>query len=205
MPKLDMNVASRPFRNVWPLLVFFGLLAVLSLAATVFNGVLLGSHWLKSRSVQSELRQRITRVDELEQETKAIETRLLKLNRDRLRRNTFFTNELIERRTFSWSLLLTRLEKILPDDVVMTAITPKISGDLITIRLECIAKSQEVGLELIDNLEQSPAFYEVFPETEGQEEILTYGRGLRYTLVTSYHVTQEEGDHGEVPSPQASF
>jgi type IV pilus assembly protein PilN len=68
-------------------------------------------------------------------------------------------NDLIDRRTFSWTELLNRFETTLPDEVRITAIRPKIDRERgILLAINVIARSVEDVNEFMENLEQTGAF-----------------------------------------------
>jgi hypothetical protein len=80
-------------------------------------------------------------------------------------------NELIDRRTFSWTDLFNRFETALPDDVHFSTVRPKLDpkrGIVITIVVD--AKSvNDVNL-FIEHLEATGAFAELQKLDEGIDE-----------------------------------
>jgi Tfp pilus assembly protein PilN len=76
-------------------------------------------------------------------------------------------NELIDRRTFSWTELLNRLETTLPDDAHIVAVRPKVeraNGILLTINI--VARDVDDVNRFMENLEETGAFKNPRPTTE---------------------------------------
>jgi Tfp pilus assembly protein PilN len=83
-------------------------------------------------------------------------------------------NELIDRRTFSWTELLNRFEITLPDDVRIVAVRPKLDKDKnIILTINIVARDLDDVNQFIENLEKSGAFarvlsHEEHPNDQGQ-------------------------------------
>jgi Tfp pilus assembly protein PilN len=76
-------------------------------------------------------------------------------------------NELIDRRTFSWTELLNHLETTLPDEAHIVAVRPKLdreSGIVLTINI--VARDVDDVNEFMENLEETGAFKNPRPTTE---------------------------------------
>jgi len=68
-------------------------------------------------------------------------------------------NELIDRRTFSWTDLFNRFETTLPDEVRITSVRPHVDKDhRIVLRIHVIARGAEDVNQFLENLEKSGAF-----------------------------------------------
>jgi Tfp pilus assembly protein PilN len=80
-------------------------------------------------------------------------------------------NELIDRRTFSWTALLNLFETTLPDNVRITALTPRVDRDTGTvIQVNVIARSTDDVNQFIENLSATGAFTKVRPIEERANE-----------------------------------
>ena len=124
MRPLDLNLASRPYRNntlVW--LAYIGLF----LAAVAF------SYWNVSsyRHYRVELGALDLEQGNLAEEKRDLTTRhrkilngIKKFDRVAIARRTNKANEVIEWRAFSWTRLFNRLGKVLPSNIKMTSVRP---------------------------------------------------------------------------------
>jgi hypothetical protein len=80
-------------------------------------------------------------------------------------------NDLIDRRTFSWTELFNRFETTLPDDVRIASVKPRVDrerGILLTINV--LAKTVEDVNEFIENLEKTGAFMNIRPADERNDD-----------------------------------
>jgi Tfp pilus assembly protein PilN len=177
------NLATRPFYNeraVHLLLLVIGLLAA---AATLFNvtqvvqlsrrDTRLATQASRDEASARDLRTRAARlrasVDPRALETASVDARQ--------------ANELIDRRTFSWSDLFNRLETTLPDDVRITAIRPKIDpkrGTVLTLFVA--ARNVEDVNRFIGNLDATGAFKDL----EKKDELIDDQNQLAATLQGVY-------------------
>lgn len=153
------NLATRPFYNeravhVW-LLGVAGLVAL----ATVFNvtrvlrysrsDTQLVTQASRDEARAADLRQQANRlratVDPKQIEFKSTEARV--------------ANELIDRRTFSWTELFNRLETTLPDDVRIVAVRPRLDKNrTIILAINVVARGVDDVNQFQENLEQTGAF-----------------------------------------------
>jgi Tfp pilus assembly protein PilN len=70
-------------------------------------------------------------------------------------------NDLIDRRTFSWTELFNRFETTLPDNVRITSVRPKIDKGQFQLTITIVARSVEDISQLMDRLQRTGAFTQV--------------------------------------------
>ncbi len=76
-------------------------------------------------------------------------------------------NELIDRRTFSWTELLNRLETTLPAEAHIVAVRPKVDrANGIVLTLNIVARDVDDVNQFMENLEETGAFKNPRPTTE---------------------------------------
>jgi len=175
----DLNLASRPARNeTLPTLAFvFALVALLGLTA---------KHVAVARSLMPD------RISTRRQEVDALEAEA-----DRIRRESASLRsplpdkavlarwaaikELVDKRTFSWTRLLARLETVIPEGVRIVAIAPRVDKETVHLELTAEVQSSEAGLELLKRLQQRSAFREAMPVSErSNNEVNEYRYSMRY-------------------------
>ena len=183
MKILGPNLASHPFANERPVKRTTLLVWVFALLLLAINAFLYQRHL----SDQYEQRQALRDLEEqIVLEREAIgrgETDLAALDLEQQNERVVFLNGQIARRTFSWSRLFDRLEQVLPDDVELRRVSPRILEDrrtgrnrvaaikdLVTIEIRGDAQSGEVLLEFVDNLFNHPSFTLPDLQRESQEE-----------------------------------
>jgi Tfp pilus assembly protein PilN len=155
------NLSTRPFYN--ERLVRMGLLAFLLvvLAATAFNvtRVLrysrsdsqLSEQAARDEAKASELRASAVRlratVDPKQIEFASVEARQ--------------ANDLIDRRTFSWTEIFNLFENTLPDEVRITSFRSKIEKGQIVLTITIVARGAEDVSSFMDNMEKTGVFSQV--------------------------------------------
>ncbi|MGE0456146.1 MAG: hypothetical protein AB7O37_22645 [Vicinamibacteria bacterium] len=157
---MSFNLASRPFRNDTLPNLGFGLACA---AALVFSGwharVLLDLHSAESRARRQGLVTYQKQLESLRAEAKGLRApEPEKATLDSWRA----VAELVDRRLFSWTALLERLERVLPPGVRLVSIAPAIEGPLVRLQIDAIARSREEGLSLIRVFGEA-GFDEVMP------------------------------------------
>jgi Tfp pilus assembly protein PilN len=156
------NLATRPFYNERVVRIWLLLVTLVVLAATAFNvtrvlrysrsDTQLATQASRDEARAADLRQQATRlratVDQKQIDYKQTEARV--------------ANELIDRRTFSWTELFNRLETTLPDDVRILAVRPRADRDrTIIIALTVMARGVDDVITFNRNLEQKGGFTRV--------------------------------------------
>ena len=153
------NLSTRQFYNERAVHIWMLAVAVAVAAATVFNvsrvlrysrsDTELASQASRDEARAADLRQQAARlratVDPKQVEFASTEARQ--------------ANDLIDRRTFSWTELLNRFEETLPDDVRIVSIRPRLDPKTgIVLLLSIVARSVEDIEKFMDNLETTGAF-----------------------------------------------
>ena len=167
------NLSTRPFYNERAVRQGLVVIAVVAAAATVFNvtrvltysrsGTELGTKASSDEGRAGDLRRQAARlragVDMKQIERASTEARQ--------------ANDLIDRRTFSWTELFNRFETTLPDDVRIAAVRPHIEqGQVILIDIVVLARRVEDVKTFMDNLEATRAFPSLRPVDDHTDEQL---------------------------------
>jgi len=90
--------------------------------------------------------------------------------------------ELVDKRTFSWTRLLARLETVIPEGVRIVAIAPHMDKSTVELDLTVEVQSSEAGLELLKRLQQRSAFRDAMPISDSslKDEVSEYRYSMRY-------------------------
>jgi Tfp pilus assembly protein PilN len=180
------NLSTRPFYNERMVrLSLLGLL-VLVLAATAFNvtrvvrysrsDTQLSEQAARDESRAAELRASAVRL-RATVDPKQIEFTSLEARR---------ANDLIDRRTFSWTEIFNLFESTLPDDVRITSFRSKIEKEQIVLSITIVARGAEDVSAFLDNMEHTGVFSEVGRTLE--EHVNEQGQ-LQISLETVYRPT----------------
>lgn len=165
------NLSTRPFYNVAAVRTWMTIAGIVILLATAFNV----SQVLRYSNSNTEL---VTRA--ANDEARAVE---LRRNAQKLRASVDAAqvdavsvdarqaNDLIDRRTFSWTELFNRFERTLPDDVRITSVRPTVDKERrIVLLVSVLARSVDDVNQFMENLDQTNAFLELRSREEQTNE-----------------------------------
>lgn len=174
--RAGINLSSRPFVNDRPVARVAAALWVLGALLALAAG---WSFWRYStgREDQREELARIEAAMERERETIAgLRTELAGIPLDNQNQRVRFLNQRIAERAFSWSLLFDRIAEILPADVRLLSLAPRVEsaedgdrrrraraaevehGERVHLQVNAVTRRPEAMLELIDALFASESF-----------------------------------------------
>lgn len=91
-----------------------------------------------------------------------------------------FANGIIERKTFDWIGLLNRLEGVVPAGLTLTSVEPK-SADR-TLNLSGISLNLKNIRKLMENLEESDFFSEVYLHKHAESSSADEQRGITFNI-----------------------
>ena len=165
--RLDINLASQPYedaRQFWlrwgTALVVTGILTVALLIFTVMGWFAARVDHATIASYRAEIAQR----DRTRQQAQEF------LNRPEnrsTRDQSQFINELIERKSLSWTQVLEDLEKVMPTRVHVVSIRPELGEDnQLKLKMVVGGDSRERAIELAHRMEESRHFAQTYIETE---------------------------------------
>ena len=99
-----------------------------------------------------------------------------------------YLNQLIERRSLSWTRLFAYLEDMVPPNVQLLSLNPSIgSGGAVALRIEVQGRSIADVTELIEALEKSPIFEKVVVSVEQKTDTTTTASDVNVSLMTNYY------------------
>jgi Tfp pilus assembly protein PilN len=87
-----------------------------------------------------------------------------------------YIKELVDRRAFSWTLLFSHLEAVLPDGVRLISIAPSPRAGEVLLDVSAAARSPEDAREFVRRLEGREEFDDVYLREEGE------GGEVRFTM-----------------------
>jgi Fimbrial assembly protein (PilN) len=201
---LRTNLSTRPFYNERAVHVGLAVAAGLVLGLTIINAVRV----IELSKHSTELSTRVNR-DRSEAERLIYEAARIRrgINQNELAvvvAGAREANELIDRRTFSWTAFFNQIESTLPPDVMLTSVRPLIDDKGTHISMVVLAKTPADVDEFMEKLEATGAFERVLPRNEDQT-----AEGLNRVQVEALYVPGQEPpastpgeDKGEVGQPK---
>ena len=195
MLRVPLNLASRPFfnnRKFYTASLLLGLALVVLSAANLF---LYLAHRSQSLRLNRELSNQTAEATRLEKEQQEIWARLQQPETEDFLNLVDYLNPLIAQRTFSWTRFLNQLENLLPHQVQIVAITPRIVESEIVVEIFCNARSGADYIEFISRLEEASDFYAVNLMTEDVSKSPNFF-GKHYGLQVKYRVQLPQDQAG---------
>ncbi len=209
IPALELNLATRPFRNNLPLWVAYGVAAALVLGFSAWNlwaAIDQARRLADLRESMSVIEAKLAELDA--REAKAV-AEIAEIDVEALAVRAKRANDVIDRRALSWTRLFNRMEEVQPYEVRMVSIRPVYAGGTpqpgldaapdgtVPVAVEGAAQSLEAFLEFERELVMDAHFAQVEPE---RTQILESGEVL-FTLNFLYDPEGRLGSAGEVKLP----
>jgi type IV pilus assembly protein PilN len=161
------NLSTRPFYNEGAVRSWLTILAIVAVAATIFNV----SRVLRYSRSDTELATEATRDEARAAEVRvtaaklraSVDTKQVDVASVEARQ----ANDLIDRRTFSWTELFNRLETTLPPEVRITSVRPALDRNRrITLTITVLARGVDDVNEFMERLEATGAFANLLSSEE---------------------------------------
>lgn len=192
------NLATRPFYNEPAVRIWLFAAAVVVGAATVFNVAQMVRYSRSDTELARQAANDEARAAELRAEAARLRSTVDTRQIERASIEAQRANELIDRRTFSWTALWNEFEATLPQNVRITSFRPRLEpkrGNVVTISV--IARSVDDVQEFMENLEKTGAFPEIFPPSERTNE-----EGQLETVIEVVY-TPRAAPAAPAPTPEA--
>jgi Tfp pilus assembly protein PilN len=153
------NLSTRPFYNDRAVHLVLIALALVVAGATAFNVSRVIRYSRSDTQLATQATRDEARAAALRQEARRLRTSIDPRLIDFASADARQANELIDRRTFSWTELFNRLETTLPDEVHITAVKPNIDPNRgIVLTINVVSKSVDDMNTFMENLEATGAF-----------------------------------------------
>lgn len=187
MQALDLNLASRPFRNNTLLWLANVVAVVLLVAFTTWNIRTYSSHLLLLKDLRAQVESIESEFADLDRRDRLTRLEIGKFDVKSLAVKTQKANDVLRWKAFSWTELFNLMERIQPNDVRMTAVRPVFRPDpvgrreivesqAVPVSVEGLAKDLEAFLALESALMNDPHFDRVEPgriaKTETTDELM---------------------------------
>jgi Tfp pilus assembly protein PilN len=189
------NLSTRPFYNERAVHLWLGLIAAIAVAATVFNVTRVTQYSRSDTRLSSQAARDEARAAELHTSAARLRATVDSKQVESASLEARHANDLIDRRTFSWTELFNRFETTLPADVRITAVRPKVDlrdGTLLIINV--VAKGTDDVEQFMENLEATGAFKDLRGTSD--EHYNEQGQ-LEATIETRYLVVDTRSATGE--------
>lgn len=165
------NLSTRPFYNERAVHVWLIALAVVVAAATAFNVSRVIRYSRSDTRLATQASRDESRAAELRTQAAQLRASVDPKQVEFASADARQANDLIDRRTFSWTELLNRFETTLPDDVHLTSVRPRLDRLRgIILEVNVVARGVDDVATFMENLEGTGAFANVRPAQEHVNE-----------------------------------
>jgi type IV pilus assembly protein PilN len=181
--RIDVNLATQRYEDARQFYFRWGAALVVLLALTIGLGFIAWHHYQSSAQDRKNINEWQSKIKELEgKRAHAAEVLNRPENRD-VRDQSRFWNDVIDQKSFSWTQLLSDLEKIMPARAYVVSIQPTLTPEKrLKLKLTIAADNHSNGIELQAKMEHSDHFHEAEIVTETVRQI--QGPGQSTTLIT---------------------
>lgn len=156
--RITLNLASRPFSDIGPILKQLRVIMIaLALVAGLFA---LGLHHLHAKAEQARTQERTAdqQIARVAAEQQGYQQMMQQPDNALMLRQTKLLNALFATKSFSWTLAMESLEKVLPEGVSASTLEPiRDKSGLTTLHMRVVGP-RDRAVELVRNLEHSQRF-----------------------------------------------
>jgi len=193
------NLSTRPFYNERAVHFWLLIVAALVVAATAFNITRIQRYSHSDTELATAASSNEARASDLRQQAARLRATVDPKQIEFASTEARQANELIDRRTFSWTELLNRLELTQPDDVRLVAVRPRVEKDRrIVLTINVVAKAVDGVDQFMKNLDDTGAFARLRPVVD-----LVNDEGLlEATLEADYVPTAAKADDKANAQPE---
>jgi hypothetical protein len=188
--KFRINLASEPYENARQFYLRWGalLLVMVLVAGALVYGAFAG--WRNAHSLSSKIAAEKNNLDKLNSQEQQDLAILNQPTNRGVRDKSRVLNGLIRRKEFSWTLIFSDLERLMPTRLHVVSITPQLDvNNDIEVHMVVAGDSREKAIELIQNMEKSREFRraQVISESEARREQATQaGDTVQFEITAQY-------------------
>ncbi len=176
--KLTLNLASRSYLNRRALRFSYLTISAVLLLLLLFN--LYG--YLSAHDRVGLLNDRLADVDRQQQaETGTLAPKMTISEQEQLIADVEFANDILKRDGFQWTLLLDRLEEVVPEQVYIRGIRPNYEEG--SFGLSGSARNVAALRAFLDNLSKSPGFSDFYLLQQALQEQQGGGGLIGFSIV----------------------
>jgi type IV pilus assembly protein PilN len=165
--RLDINLASQPYEDARQFWMRWGTALAVAVILTLALLTFTISNWLAARRDHSTIATYRAEIAQRDRKRQQAEEFLNRPENRATRDQSQFLNQLIERKSLSWTRVLEDLEKVMPPRVHLISIHPALDEDnQLTLKMAVAGDSRERAIELARRMEDSGHFSQTYIESE---------------------------------------
>src|SRR6202453_315585 len=184
--RLDINLASQPYEDAREFWLRWGTALAGAIILTLALVTLTITGWYAARRDHAKISELQVEIAQRDRTRAQAEAYLNQPENRSTRDQSQFLNELIERKSFSWTRVLEDLEKVMPPRVHLVAIHPELDDDnQLSLKMSVAGDSRDRAIELARRMEDSRRFTQTYIENESSR-ISNTGDPIEFNIHAIY-------------------
>lgn len=168
---LGLNFSRRPFKNYRPVNITVAVAGFLGILLFALNLRDYASFRDSAAGKRGEIQKLQRSAAKAEDSARRMRARVQSMRLKDLMTESTSLNTIVRERQFSWLLMLSRLERVLPNEVYITRLSPEIGPDgRAKLRLSCVGKGPDSIVKTLSALARDPQFSDATPNSETDPE-----------------------------------
>ena len=165
--RLDINLASQPYEDARQFWLRWGTALTAAVVLTLVLLTITITGWFNARRDHAKIAEFQAQIAQRDRKREEAEAFLNRPENRATRDQSQFLNQLIERKSLSWTHVLEDLEKVMPARVHLISIHPELDEDnQLTLKMQVAGDSRERAIELARRMEDSGHFSQTYIESE---------------------------------------
>jgi Tfp pilus assembly protein PilN len=178
------NLSTRPFYNERAVQAWLLIAALVVAVVTAFNVTRVLQYSRNDTQLGGEASRDEARAGELRQQAARLRATVDPKQLDFASTEARQANDLIDRRTFSWTELFNRFETTLPDEVRITSVRPRLDKQNgIVLGITVVARGVDDVYAFMEKLQATKAFVGLHPVEEHYNDVGLLESSLETTYV----------------------
>jgi len=200
---ITTNLSTRPFYNQAAVQFWLLIVAFVAVLATIFNVSRIVYYSRSDTELATQANGDEARSAELRASAARLRSSVDAKQIETASSQAREANELIDRRTFSWTELFNRFERTLPDDLRITAVRPRIDRDRGFV-LSITVISQNGNVEAVNQFMENLGMTGAFTAILSKDDHFNDAGQLQALLEAVYHPEGGRQDPGRETAPPPS-
>ncbi len=181
--RININLASQPYEDARQFWMRWGTGLAITAIATVALLTITITGWFAARRDHHEIAGLKAEIAQRDQARLRAEDFLNRPENRATRDQSQFLNQLIERKSLSWTHVLEDLEKVMPARVHLVSIRPELDDDnQLHLQMVVAGDSRDRAIELARRMEESHRFSQTYIEAESGETAANTGDAVQFRI-----------------------
>jgi type IV pilus assembly protein PilN len=204
--RLDINLASQPYEDLRQFWLRWGTAVAAVSVLTLVLVMITITGWFAARHDHAEINDLRAQIAKRDRARELAEEFLNRPENRATRDQSQFINELIERKSLSWTHVLEDLEKVMPPRVHLVSIHPELDDDnQLTLKMVVGGDSRERLIELARRMEESRRFAQTYIGIEHIDNAAAVNGGDAVQFdINGVYVPETPTAPVPVPAPKAA-